>query len=100
MAADKSNFVVIPGGLSAAKPQTLEKKPGGPHDGGMDAWQTSVENRLGQIHTDIVGVNNKIDAVSTTLTGKVDRNFVLTWVGIIGLGLGVGAVLGRVFGIL
>ena len=34
----------------------LAKQGGGSHTGGMDAWQTSVETRLTQLHTDIGGV--------------------------------------------
>ena len=52
---------------------TIEHGGGGGHTSGVDAWQQSVENRL------------------TNLDRKMDRNFIITCGGIIGLGLiGVG----------
>jgi len=33
--------------------EKLAQTGGGGHNGGMDNWQQSVENRLGQLHTDI-----------------------------------------------
>lgn len=58
----------------------LEKRGGGGHDSGMDAWQTSVENRLASLDTRLGNLDH-----------KVDRNFQITWAGIVGLGLlGVG----------
>lgn len=69
----------------AAKAGRIETGGGGDHTGGMDAWQQSVENRL------------------TNLDRKIDRNFTITWGGIIGLGLiGVGGfawMVTRLFGI-
>jgi len=38
--------------------EKLEISGGGGDNGGMTLWQTSVENRLGQLHTDIVGLKN------------------------------------------
>jgi hypothetical protein len=67
---------------------------GGPHDWGMDPWQASVENRLGQLHEDVRGVRTRIDGVSSELGGKIYRNFKLNWTGIMALGFGVGAVWG------
>lgn len=39
----------------------LQTGGGGDNSGGMDAWQTSVESRLGQLHDDIGGLGKKVD---------------------------------------
>ena len=42
----------------------------------MDTWQNSVENRL-------VSFDDRLESLGK----KLDRNFYITWAGIIGLGL-------------
>lgn len=63
--------------------QALERKLGEPlkahgGGGGMDAWQTSVENRL-----------SSLDARLGRLDEKIDRNFIITWAGSIGAVVGL-----------
>jgi hypothetical protein len=58
------------------RPEAFERGGGGGHTGGMDPWQQSVETRLGQLHTDV-----------GELGAKLTRDFVITWGGIVTLGL-------------
>jgi hypothetical protein len=55
--------------------------------GGMDAWQTSVENRL-----------TSLDGRIQRLDEKIDRNFIITWGGLIALGLGLAGLMAKGFG--
>jgi hypothetical protein len=55
--------------------------------GGMDAWQTSVENRL-----------SSLDGRIQRLDEKIDRNFIITWGGLIALGLGLAGLMAKGFG--
>ncbi len=53
----------------------------------MDAWQTSVENRL-----------SSLDGRIQRLDEKIDRNFVITWGSLIALGLGLAGLMTKGFG--
>lgn len=73
--------------IEAALSRHLERLGGGSHSGGMDAWQSSVENRLGSLDQRLQGLDSKID-----------RNFLVTWAGILTSALlGIAAV-ARLFG--
>lgn len=57
--------------------------PGPPHDGGMEA-------RISALEATLQGVDKRLSLVEAdlrALASKVDRNFVITWAGIIGLGV-------------
>ena len=41
--------------------RSLEKGAGGGHSGGVDAWQQSVENRLGSLDTRLEGFRSDMD---------------------------------------
>ena len=72
------NVVLIHPGIvvEAPTPHRVETGGGGGHTEGMDPWQQTVETRLGQLHNAL-----------RDLGKKVDRNFIITWGGIIGLGI-------------
>lgn len=65
----------------------LRNGGGGDNYGGMDAWQTSVENRLGSL-----------DSRLGRLDDKVDRNFVVTWGGMIVGFVGLAGLMAKGFG--
>ena len=60
---------------------------GGSDGGGRSAWQTSVENRLQSLDNRIGG-----------LDGKIDRNFLVTWAGIIAAAVGLAGLMAAGFG--
>lgn len=45
---------------AAAREERLQAGGGGGTSGGMDPWQTSVEARLGQLHTDVTGLRGDV----------------------------------------
>lgn len=59
---------------------------GGNNDG-TNSWQTSVENRLGQLHNDIVNLGNR-------MTDRMDRQFYITWAGM----FAIAGILAKGFG--
>jgi hypothetical protein len=71
----------------ALEKRGLGHSSGSDHTGSMDAWQTSVENRL-----------SSLDGRIQRLDEKIDRNFVITWGGLIALGLGLAGLMAKGFG--
>jgi hypothetical protein len=69
--------------------RNLAKTGGGGDITGMDPWQQTVETRLSELRGDV-----------RHLDLKVDRNFLVTWGGIIAVALGIAAIIARVYGIL
>jgi len=58
-----------------AEHERLKTGGGGGTSGGMDAWQTSVETRLGQLHGDLSGLSDKLDTQVDRLNDKIDNRF-------------------------
>lgn len=48
---------------------------GGSGGDGMDAWQTSVESRLGQLHSDVSSLRTDLNGRIDGLSDRVDSNF-------------------------
>lgn len=67
--------------------RALARRGAGGQGGGMDAWQTSVENRL-----------QSLDGRLGRLDDKIDRNFIITWGGLIALALGLAGLIAKGFG--
>jgi hypothetical protein len=81
------DFKLLDGRIESALQRHLERLGGGSHSGGMDAWQTSVENRLGSL-----------DQRLQNLDAKIDRNFLVTWGGVLAVALMGVAATARIFG--
>lgn len=65
----------------------LERQLGGGDNGGMSMWEQSVETRLGELRDDV-----------RHLDQKIDRNFTITWGGIILANIGLAGLLAKGFG--
>lgn len=63
------------GQMLAERFATLERRGGGGHDSGMDAWQASVENRLTAISSRLDGLGTKIDSQFKWVLGVYGAGF-------------------------
>lgn len=54
----------------------LKSEGGGGTSGGMDPWQSSVETRLGQLHTGIEGLRSDLNTKFLWLLGAIAASFV------------------------
>jgi hypothetical protein len=68
-----------------AATERLKRQGGGGTSDGMEPWQTSVEARLGQLHTDIGDVRTQLGGKIDKLDAKIDNRF-LWLLGSFGLG--------------
>ena len=64
----------------------------------MDAWQTSVESRLSSIDGRLASLDGKADRHFTLLLSRMDRQFLITWAGMIAGFLGIAGLMARGFG--
>lgn len=64
--------------LRAAKQhRSLNEGGGGGTSGGMDAWQQSVETRLGDLSTDIRDLGKKVDGLIIWIVGAIAAGFLV-----------------------
>lgn len=57
--------------------QALKNGDGGGTSGGMDAWQQSVETRLGDLSTDIRDLGKKVDGLTMWIVGAIATGFLV-----------------------